>query len=831
MEQKNEILIDGKYSFRELVDISRLKAMFESFSNATGFTTGLISYPDQEVLISTGWRDICTQFHRACPDSAIHCKQSNIELTARLVTQKEISIRQCANGLVDGATPIIVHGTHVANLATGQILFKKPDKEWFRKQGQTYGYDREAYLASLEKVPVVTEDAFRNALRFLSEISVMIAEQSLAILQSLAFTEDSRRNEEQLRIILNSIGDAMIATDAKGRVTLMNPAAENLTEWGAGAACGKALRDIFPIINAKTRETINNPIESVLASGKITGLANHTILISKSGKEHQIADSAAPITDNKGQISGVVLVFRDVTEKYRIEEALRESEFLLQESQEVARMGSYVLDIPSGRWKSSRVLDEIFGIDDKYIRSVEGWASLTHPEWRKIMEDYFTQQVLGQRFRFDKEYQIIRRDDGEVRWVHGLGKLEFDARNHPIKMIGTIQDITERKRTEAELQKIIRLTSVGTLAGGIAHDFNNILMGFFGKISLAKAEIPKDHPGFTYLEEAERSMFRAIRLTKQLLTFAKGGDPVKDYVSLGALIEEVARFDLSGSNVELVHHHADDLWLANADKGQIQQVISNLTTNARQAMPNGGHLYITAENTEIKEGALLNLQKGKYIKLTLRDEGTGIDPKIIDRIFEPYFTTKHTGNGLGLATSYSIVSKHGGHIAVASELGKGSTFTLYLPASESQNPAENKQTDTPSPSLKPSLKVLLLDDEPSIRMVIPRWLQQMGCLVTACADGCQTIEAYKQSMEAGNPFDILLLDLTIPGGIGGKEVLREILSMNPTAKAIISSGYAKDPIMANHALHGFKDVLDKPYTKDQLQKVLAKVMEPNTRDS
>ena len=851
----------------------------------------------------------------------------------------------------------------------------------------------------------------------------MDGNSSLTDLQLREALKAARRNAEQLRITLNCIGDAVIATDEMGLVSMMNPVAENLTGWTAAEGIGKHLHVILHIINAKTREPATNPLDLVLKSGKTVGLANHTVLISKKGTEYQIADSAAPIIDNEGRISGVVLVFRDVTEKYRLEEALekrlvaltqpleggsitfedlfnlaeiqriqdefanatgvasiitrpdgtpitqpsnftrlcseiirktgkgcancfhsdaaigryhptgpivqpclsgslwdagasisvgghhianwligqvrdetqteekmlayareigadeksfleafrnvpamthehfeeiaqalftlanqlssvvyqnvqqarfiaerqqvekalKESEYFLRESQAVARLGSYVLDIPTGLWKSSAVLDEIFGIDEHYERSVKGWTMLAHPEWQQVMADYFVNHVLGQHARFDKDYQIIRPNDGEVRWVHGMGELEFDDQQQPVKMIGTIQDITERKRVETELQKMQKLTSVGTLAGGIAHDFNNILMGLFGNISLAKTEIPKDHPGFKPLEDAEKSMFRAIRLTKQLLTFAKGGDPVKEEVSLDALVEEVARFDLSGSNVMLVHSQTDDLWSANVDKGQIQQVISNLTLNAREAMPNGGHLYVSLENVEIKESSCSGPNKGKYIKITMRDEGTGIDQKIIDRIFDPYFTTKHTGSGLGLATSYSIIFKHGGHIGVTSEMGQGATFTLYLPASESQIFSENKKTHAPPSPLKSSLKFLILDDEEVIRMIVPRWLKRMGCFVATSADGRETIDMYRKSLSTGEPFDILILDLTIPGGIGGLEVVKEILAIDPKTKAIVSSGYANDPVMSNYAFYGFKGVLPKPYTESQLQELVGQI--------
>jgi len=423
-----------------------------------------------------------------------------------------------------------------------------------------------------------------------------------------------------------------------------------------------------------------------------------------------------------------------------------------------------------------------------------------------------------------QKYELrMTKYDGTNFWAH-LDATYATADNGTSVCRIVMTDISDRKRMEAELLKMKKLQSIGTLAGGIAHDFNNILMGLFGNISLAKSELPKDHPSFKSLEFAEKSMSRAVLLTGQLLTFAKGGDPVLEDVRLGPLAEEVARFVLSGSQVSLTFQQAVGLWMAKVDKSQIQQVISNLTINAREAMPSGGHLYINLENADIQKGTHFKLHPGKYIKMTLRDEGIGIDPKTLDRIFDPYFTTKHTGCGLGLATTYSIISKHGGTIDVASELGKGTTFTIYLPASEVLPVLPENHPDSGSPVLKTSLKILVLDDEEFIRLVIPRWLNRMGCLVETSADGRQTIELYQQALKAGTPFDVLILDLTIPGGIGGQEALKAILAMDPHAKAIVSSGYAEGPVMSNFPFYGFKGVLVKPYTESQLHDVLKQVL-------
>ncbi len=431
---------------------------------------------------------------------------------------------------------------------------------------------------------------------------------------------------------------------------------------------------------------------------------------------------------------------------------------------------------------------------------------------------------------FDGKAKVVyieswqRRKDGEIRLLAWWCKELKNEQGKIIGAISTARDVTERLRIEAELQKMQKLTSVGTLAGGIAHDFNNILMGIFGYIALAKNEFVKEQPGFKALEDAEKSMGRAIRLSKQLLTFSKGGDPVKEAVSLGPVVEDVAQFDLSGSTVMLRVKAESDLWVVKADKGQIQQVISNLVINARQAMPNGGGLIIVLENVNVPLNAIPGLPQGKYVKITMKDEGVGMAQETVSRIFDPYFTTKQSGQGLGLATAYSIISKHGGHIGVASAPGKGTTFTVHLPACDSLIPLKAQGPSDKLTPMKRSAKILVLDDEVAICEFISRWLGRNGCVVKTTLEGHEALEMYKQSFDAGDPFDVVILDLTIPGGMGGQEVIKGLLVINPRVKAIVSSGFAEGPILANHDSYGFKGVIAKPYTERQLLDVIERVL-------
>lgn len=430
--------------------------------------------------------------------------------------------------------------------------------------------------------------------------------------------------------------------------------------------------------------------------------------------------------------------------------------------------------------------------------------------------------------------------DGNLFWVRLTGHLNVlpptQEDTSPILLL-TVADINREKLAEDErhiaeqkIQQIQRLESIGTLAGGIAHDFNNMLAGLCGSVSLAKLKLRSDHPVLPILENAEQSIDRATQLTNQLLTFAKGGEPVRQVICMKNFVEEIVHFNLSGSSVKPVFDMEDSLWFAHVDQGQIQQVLANLTINARQAMSGGGHLYVTVRNVEIPANSLADVSEGKYLKIEVVDEGPGIPQSLGDRIFDPFFTTKEAGHGLGLTTVYSIVKRHGGHIAVNSSPHGGAIFTLLLPASTIDvAKKENPSDDTSSPENR-SVKILVMDDEDMVRTMISAMLEELGHEVSEAEDDRQAIEKYRKALEAGNPFDLAILDLTIPGGRGGEQVVRDILKMNEDAKVIVSSGYANNPIMANYTDYGFKAVIGKPFGINKLSSVLTEALGNNEKN-
>ena len=500
--------------------------------------------------------------------------------------------------------------------------------------------------------------------------------------------------KELITVTFNSIGDGVIATDVDGKVTMLNKVSEELTGWSEREARGKPLTEVFHIINEQTRVICENPVDKVLETGRIIGLANHTALISREGIEKSIADSAAPIRNRNSEIVGTVLVFRDVTLENRV---------------------------------------------------------------------------------------------------------------------------------NAELAKNKKLESIGILAGGIAHDFNNILTGIMGNIDLARTKIAFDNEAISLLEAAESAVQRASKLTQQLLTFSKGGEPVLELESIYDLVRESADFTLTGSGIACRIDRDTELWAALVDRGQIAQVIQNIVLNARQSMPEGGTIHILCENfvKHANSSSMLPISPGDYMRIAITDEGVGMHPSLLEKIFDPYFSTKQEGSGLGMAITLSIITKHQGYIECESTPGLGSTFTLYLPATRESVADKSHQFD----EHKGSGKIMVMDDEEMIRLLTENMLENCGYSVTHACDGEEALKLYKEAMEKSEPFDIVIMDLTIPGGVGGKETIGKLLELDPGVSAIVSSGYSNDPVMANFKDYGFKNCLTKPYVQASLTEVVSKVMQ------
>ncbi|MFO8057858.1 MAG: PAS domain S-box protein [bacterium] len=520
--------------------------------------------------------------------------------------------------------------------------------------------------------------------------------------------------------------------------------------------------------------------------------------------------------------------FTHALSRKRSEEALKQSEAkyrLIAENTADVVWSSYIRD---GEYKNIYV--------SPAIEKARGYTAEEHLQ--QSMEEILTPESLK---KVNQEIEEVMRRAGEGEGLPETRKLELDytrrdggtftAEVHVhitpdpeegvIWITGVTRDITERKQMEAEQQRTAKLESLGVLAGGLAHDFNNILQALWGNLSLLSMREELHGDSRTLLAEAENACRRATGLTRQLLTFARGGEPVTETASVKHLINEAVKFYLRGSNVMPVFNLPGDLLPVTIDPQQISQVVQNLVINADHAMPEGGKLEITARNLSSPPEKSLLLEAGRYVAIKFEDHGTGIPEEYIDKIFDPYFTTKQKGSGLGLATAYSIVRRHQGHIEVSSLPGRGTAFTIYLPASS------ERETEEPAPAGRETpptgKKVLVMDDDDMVRDIAARYLEMRGHEMRLTSDGSEALQVYRKEMEAGTPFDLVMLDLTVPGGMGGKETLERLLEIDPQVKAVVASGYSNDPIIARHREYGFMKAVKKPFTIEDLDRVMSEV--------
>ncbi|MFH1625769.1 MAG: PAS domain S-box protein, partial [Pseudomonadota bacterium] len=520
------------------------------------------------------------------------------------------------------------------------------------------------------------------------------------------------------------------------------------------------------------------------------------------------ADIAGSNTEVHGRRCSVGF-FVDITEHKRTEEALQESEERLRYFSEAAFEAITIHD-GGGVISANDQYFEMFGYEPNELLGKRVIPLIVAPEAREFMKK---QIVTGSL----EPYESIglRKDGTKFPMEIRVREMEYKGRK---SRVGVLMDITERKRMEEELLRSQKLESVGVLAGGIAHDFNNLLGTIMGNVSLSKLEVDRGSELFEMLDEAEKATLRAHALTKQLLTFAKGGTPVKETASLSKIIEESTGFVLRGSKSRCEFSIAEDLWPAEVDVGQISQVINNIVINANQAMPMGGIIQVAADNLIIEDRHGLPVKPGRYIRISIKDQGVGIAQKHFLNIFDPYFTTKQEGSGLGLATTYSIIKKHDGHITLESRLGIGTTFHIYLPASEKAMPEKEEVK-----FIKGQGRILLMDDDEMLKKMAGRTLRKLGYEVSFAEDGAEAIELYIDARESKEPFDVVILDLTVPGGMGGKEAVEKLLEIDPEVKAIVSSGYSDDPVMSNFRDYGFSGSATKPYDVKKLSKVLHEV--------
>jgi PAS domain S-box-containing protein len=579
-----------------------------------------------------------------------------------------------------------IHGLRVRSLKQNEIRLASRVEERTREL-QSEVAQHQVTESKLQR-EVAERGRAEDEVRTLNaELEARVAERTLELADA---NRAIQAEKERLTVTLKSIGDGVIATDVAGRVTLMNRVAEELTGRSAAEATGLPLEEVFRLLDRRSRAAVAGPARQALDFGRSVNISESALLLRRDGREFRIIDSAAPILARDGTIVGAVLVFRDVT---------------------------------------------------------------------------------------------------------------------------------ERERMETQIHNTQRLESLAVLAGGIAHDFNNLLTGVFGFVDLARQE--SGGGARDSLDNALSVLEKARGLTRQLLTFTKAGEPVTTSLSLRGLLEEAVRFTLSGSSVNCKLEIAPDLWPCRGDPTQLNQVFGNLLLNARQSMSDNGTVTVIASNVQLPVDGPAPLPPGRYLRVSVRDTGAGIPMSIQSRVFEPFFSTKPSGSGLGLATSYSIIKRHGGHIELESQPGKGSVFRLFLPAADrAPEPGENVREDRPAGKGR----ILVMDDEDYVRKLVETSLRRLGYEVDSAPNGEKALESYRAAQDAGRRYDLVILDLTVPGSLGGIATLERLWEMDPEVRAIASSGYSSDPVMSNPQQFGFVGALGKPYSLKELRAMLAQIL-------
>jgi PAS domain S-box-containing protein len=633
--------------------------------------------------------------------------------------------------------------------------------------------------------------------------------------------ESLRKAKQHLEAHLANSPVAVVEFDPTFRVIRWSGEAERIFGWKPDEIVGKAITDLR-WVHEDDLGLVRQVSEEML-SGQRPKNVNLNRNYRKDGSTVHCEWYNSAIYDEHGRLTSILSLVLDITGRKRIEEALRQNEERLRAVFDSAQDFIFIKDL-NRRYlmindffqRQHQVdLSPIIGKTDAEIPGLEN-VETTRP----VIKETDARVLRGEPVNFEITFLV----SGFPVTLDIIKTPLLDANGNVKGICGIARDVTDRRNLEEELARAHKLESVGTLAGGIAHDFNNLLGVIHGYIELLKVGNRPGTSSGDMLEAALQATMQAAELTKQLITFSKGGDPVKRLCQIGEMVKETVLRSIDKATVEKEFLLDNDLWPAEIDAGQIRQVISNIVTNAIEAMPDGGLLTVRAENIVVSQEDGLPLSDGPYVKISVEDTGVGISPDCLPLLFDPYYSTKERGSqkgmGLGLSVCYSVVNKHNGHIAVESTKGKGSVFHIYLPVGVAERPQEEFQDKHAQQG--PRGRVLVMDDEPVFRDMIRHLLVNKGYKVTTTNDGMNAVDFYVKARESGEPYDLVILDLTVKGGVGGKLTMERLLRIDPQVKAIILSGYPNDPVIKNYQKHGFLGTLTKPFP---LRELLALVEE------
>jgi len=627
---------------------------------------------------------------------------------------------------------------------------------------------------------------------------------------------ERKRAERELRLLSRVVAqssEGMAVTDLDGNLLFVNKAFAEMHGYDPDQL---TLKHLSAFHTSEQMHAVDKANKELLEKGSFSGEILH---LHADGTIFPTLMQNAILRNEKDAPVGMIGTCRDITERKRMEDALLDSERKYRNLYTKMRDGLAAVNKSGKITEFNKTFQNMIGYDAKDIYG-KTYADITPKKWHALDERILEEQVLTRGYSDLHEKEFVRKD-GTVLQVElhtYLIRNEFET---PAGMWTIVRDITERKKMETELLEVQKLESLALLAGGVAHDFNNILSSILVNISIVRSYGKPDEESDLILEDAEKASYRAKTLTQQLLTFARGGMPLRKTVRLNLLLTKTSDFAMSGSNTRCECSIANDLWAVEADENQIGLVIQNMLINADQAMAQGGKIQLSAENVVLGEGERFPLKGGRYIKVSIMDQGSGIPEEQRHRIFDPFFTTKKKASGLGLSTSYSIVKSHDGGIFVESSPGEGSTFLIFLPASEKSIKAKTRKKVK---QRRKAGRILLVDDEELVRRSVGHLLRHLGYEMEVASDGEEGIRLYERARKRGMGFHAVILDLTIPGGMGGVEAAKKLKDMYPDARILVSSGYSNDPILSKYVEYGFSGVVVKPYRVEELEEELERII-------
>jgi PAS domain S-box-containing protein len=650
----------------------------------------------------------------------------------------------------------------------------------------------------------------------------------LLILVSRRAGTKIRASERWLGTTLKSIGDGVIATDADGAIRFLNPVASELTGWSQSEAQGRMVDEVFRIVGVKDRKPAESPVAQVLRQATLAGAPGQSVLISRDGTEFPIEDSGAPIRDDKGEIQGVVIVFKDASAARAAQLALQASEERQRLALEGAELGALDHDLRARTAVWNERLHTIMGHRPGVQLDAGVINRQIHPEDLEYVKNAL-QHAKVNHAPFRCEHRIVRANDEAVRWISSNGFYVYDKDGEPVRFIGVVRDVTENRRLEAQERQAQKLDALGTLAGGIAHDFNNIIAVLRGNLAIVRAEMATNPEVMTSVVDMENACHRAAALVRQILTFGSRQDQDRKVLQLESVVKEGMRLLRATLPAEIdirFHDPLEPLPPVLVDPNQVHQVIANLGINASHAIGRRqGHIEVRMDSVLVDSALAAtapDLREGRYVRLRFSDNGAGMTREIMERIFEPFFTTKpaNAGTGLGLSVVRGILKNHDAAINVYSELNRGTRFHLYFPAST--HPAQVADLAKKlTPNRGRGERILYLDDEESLVILAKRMLERMGYHVTGFNDAEKALAAFAA---APQDFDLVLTDLSMPG-MSGMEVSRQVLQIRPDIPVLLATGYVRNEDVEQARAIGIREVIWKPQTIGEMGDLLAQQLQ------